>query len=218
MLYSNTRKLTLSGWLQENNASAYRSPLKLQKFLFLYEAMSKVAGEKPDFGHLRGYKRGPVFSNVWGDYTKEKTEFNRMASQSYKEHGSTINPQRASVSSFIVSTLSEDELSEFTHKMNIWKSQELRIMSGEQQVDLNSRDFSDDDTELIERLVRIYPIELVENSEVYNFGNKSFVLSKMDATKLSEQHMDVLSVLASKDDLYNPVFVEIDEEGRLLID
>ena len=40
-----------------------------------YENFAKTFGEQPDFSHLRGYKKGPVFSNVWGDYTKERASF-----------------------------------------------------------------------------------------------------------------------------------------------
>lgn len=79
MIYSNERKLSLSGWLRENNNKSYETPLKLQKFLLFYEAFTKVAGEEPDFSHLRGYNRGPVFSTVWGDYTKERSSFNKKA-------------------------------------------------------------------------------------------------------------------------------------------
>lgn len=68
MIYSNERKLCLSGWLMEHHEIEYNTPLKLQKFLLFYEAFTKVSGETPDFSHLRGYKKGPVFSNVWGKY------------------------------------------------------------------------------------------------------------------------------------------------------
>ena len=70
MLFSSDRKLSLSGWLQENNTLSYFSPLRLQKFLFFYEAFSKADGDYSDFSHLKGYKRGPVFSQVWGDTQK----------------------------------------------------------------------------------------------------------------------------------------------------
>lgn len=42
MIYSNERKLLLSGWLQENNKESYNTPLKLQKSLLLYEAFAKT--------------------------------------------------------------------------------------------------------------------------------------------------------------------------------
>lgn len=49
MIDSNERKLSLSDWLKKNHYTSYKSPLKLQTFLLLYEAFSKAAGEEPDF-------------------------------------------------------------------------------------------------------------------------------------------------------------------------
>ena len=108
MLYSNDRKLSLSGWLQENDISAYRSPLRLQKFLFFYEAFSKVNDDVSDFARLKGYKRGPVFSPVWGDYTKDRTEFDSVSLEKYHAKQTDINNLRAKRASFIVSSLSEN--------------------------------------------------------------------------------------------------------------
>ena len=90
MIYSDNRKLALSGWLKENDYSSYVVPLKLQKFLFFYESASKVAKKEYDFYKLRGYKNGPVFSQVWGDYTKERTLFDNEATKQYTENGSEI--------------------------------------------------------------------------------------------------------------------------------
>ncbi len=55
MIYSNNRKLSLSGWLKQNYENEYNMPLKLQKFLLFYESFSKVEGEETDFGHLKGF-------------------------------------------------------------------------------------------------------------------------------------------------------------------
>ncbi len=60
------------------------------KFLLFYEAFAKTFGEQPDFSHLRGYKKGPVFSNVWGDYTKERASFD-VAENGLKLLNSLIN-------------------------------------------------------------------------------------------------------------------------------
>lgn len=43
--------------------------------MLFYETFSKIVEEQTDFSHLRGYKNGPVFSNVWGGYTKDREEF-----------------------------------------------------------------------------------------------------------------------------------------------
>lgn len=77
MIHTDTRKLQLAGWLKEHGNVEYQSPLKLQKFLLLYEAFAKVDKGDGDFSHLKGYKRGPVFSQTWGDYTYERTAFDR---------------------------------------------------------------------------------------------------------------------------------------------
>ena len=149
MIYSNKRKLALSGWLKENNITSYETSLKLQKFLLFYETLTKISGETPDFSHLKGYKKEAVFSSVWSDYTKERMDFNMAAQNAYNTDPQSINKKRAEKCAFIVSTMTEKELSDFTYQMNIWKSKENRIMSGEYQVDLDESDFNSDDMQLI---------------------------------------------------------------------
>ena len=218
MIYSNERKLSLSGWLMKNNFTSYETPLKLQKFLLFYEALTKVSGESPDFSHLRGYKKGPVFSNVWGDYTKERESFNAAAQSAYDKNVESINVERAKKCAFIVGTMTEQELSDLTHQMNLWKSKENRIMSGEYQVDLDESDFNYSDEKLISTLNMICSTDIIESSTIIPLDKKYFVFSKSDAELLTEKHFDVLLTLSENEELHNPVFVEFDEEGRLLID
>ena len=218
MLYSNIRKLLLSGWLQKHDAPAYCSPLRLQKFLFLYEAFSKVDSGNADFSRLKGYKRGPVFSPVWGDYTKDRKEFDARALEAYNREKAKVNEVRAKRSSFIVSSLSENELSELTHQFNIWQAKSLRIMSGEQQVELCENDFNESDSQIVRMLEKMYPADMIQNSEIINVGEIYFVFSKKDIEKLTEQHLDILSMVSEQEELHNPVYVEIDEDGRLCVD
>ncbi len=218
MIYSNNRKLCLSGWLKHNNVKEYDTPLKLQKFLLLYEAFSKVAGEEVDFSHLKGYKKGPVFSHVWGDYTKERIAFDHAAEECYEYKKESIDELRARKCAFIVASLSERELSDLTHKMNIWKTKENRIMEGEYQVELDENDFNEEDFKLMGLLDQMYPIEMIDKSCIITLDNHYFVFSMEDKQKLTEEHMDILSVLAENEQLYNPIYVEIDDEGRLIID
>ena len=157
MLYSNNRKLLLSGWLQVHDAPAYCSPLRLQKYLFLYEAFSKVAQDHADFSRLKGYKRGPVFSPVWGDYTKDRKEFDARTLALYNQEKANVNELRAKRASFIVSSLSEDELSALTHQFHIWHAKSQRIMSGEQQVELCENDFNEADSEIVRIIKKMYP-------------------------------------------------------------
>ncbi len=218
MLYSNNRKLSLSGWLQKNNISAYNSPLRLQKFLFFYEAFSKVNHDVSDFARLKGYKRGPVFSPVWGDYTKDRAEFDNKSLEVYHAVQDSINDLRAQRAGFIVSSLSENELSTLTHQFNIWNAKRQRIMTGEQQVELDESDFNEADYTITRTLEQMYPAEIIQNCSIIAMGEKFFVFSKKDIESLTEQHFDTMASLSELDDLHNPVYVEIENEGRLCVD
>ncbi len=215
MLYSTNRKLALSGWLNEYYPEAYKNSLRLQEFLFLYEALSKAKGEEYDFSHLKGYMRGPVFSTVWGDYTKEQEAFLSESRRQFERLGDKIDSEDAIKMAFIVRTSTDNELSDLTHQFNIWNSKEHRILSGEKQVDLQDADFSDKDRELITLIGKMYDVDKILDSKIVHCNNKYFVFSIRDSKRLTEQHYDDLFKLADNEDLLNPVFTEIDDEGVL---
>lgn len=217
MINSNERKLCLSGWLQEHGIGEYNIPLKLQKFLFFYEAFSNIAGDNYDFNYLKGYRRGPVFSQVWGDYTHERESFNIASADQFHKNPNLVDNDRAETAEFIVKTMSEKELSELTHHLHIWNAKEEAIMSGVKAVSLDEKDFGEEDRKLISALWGLYPKEVIKNSEVYSAGDYFFVFNKDDAKRLTEGHFDVLEML-THEKLMNPVFVEIDDEGRLIVD
>ena len=219
MIHSNCRKLRLSGWLKNNHQKAYDTPLKFQKFLLLYEAFSKVSGEKSDFSNLKGYERGPVFSTVWGDYTKERNAFDKSADRAFASSPELIDNERAEKCAFIVSTSTENELSELTHSFNLWNCKKDRILAGEYQVALDEKDFNDHDADMVKALDQMYPIEEIRNSRIISTDRHYFVFHKDDYARLTEEQMDTLFAISNSDDeLHNPVYVEIDEDGRLLID
>lgn len=90
-------------------------------------------------------------------------------------------------------------------------------MSGEFQVDLYEVDFNNADVKLFITLDSIYSTDMIENSKIISLDKKNFVFSKSDSKLLTEKHFDILLSLAQNEELHNPVFVNIDEEGRLLI-
>ena len=218
MINSSKRKLALSGWLKEHNNVAYNSPLRLQKFLFLYEGFSKTDGEKAELSGLKGYKRGPVFSAVWGDYTKDRESFEHESVAALQSYGDSINAERAEKASFISSVLSEDELSELTHTLNIWRCKKKQIDNDEKNVSLNESDFNAADVKLLKTLESMYPVDMIQNSVPVRVGEMFFVFPKADMVNLTESHMDVLYTLSHDENLRNPVFAKIDDEGKLCID
>ncbi|MGZ9432048.1 hypothetical protein [Mycoplasma sp. CB776] len=218
-IYSNKRKLTLCGWLKENDINSYNNPLRVQKFLLFYELLSKIENEEVDFSYLKGYKKGPVFSNVYGDYKNERSTFNKIVEKTYKNNQDKINDDRALKCSFIVKTSTEQELSELTHELNLWKTKEELINKKEKNIILEEKDFNYEDQKLIKTISGIFPIEQIKNSEVLNIKEKYFVFSKQDFHNLTEKQKEILEEVANSDELYNPVYVEIDEEdGGLIFD
>lgn len=218
MLRSNERRLALSGWLMNGSKSSYNDSLKLQKYLFFYEMFSKVDEDEYDLSNLCGYKNGPVFSNVWRDYTYNRVEFDKAAELTLNRSQSVVNCERAERSMFVVDTLSVDDLIVLTHKFNIWQAKENRINNGERDVMLDERDFAEGDADIVKMLERMYSDDLVRNSVVLGYGRVSFVVPKNQYEQLTASHRRTLARLSKNHDLINPVFVSIRDDGVLEID
>lgn len=84
--------------------------------------------------------------------------------------------------------------------------------------ELDWDDFNDADINLITMLANLYPSELVENSKIIAVKEKKFVVSKVDYNKIIQNHMARLEKLAKKPKLHNPVFVKLDDEGKLVVE
>ena len=67
-------------------------------------------------------------------------------------------------------------------------------------------------------IVSAYSNDFIENSKVLQIKNKIFLLSKNDIAKFTPIQMDTLQELANEPELENPVYIAIDETGRLLVD
>ena len=220
MIFTDDRKLALSGWLYQNHKNEFFSAIKLQKFLFLYEAIAKSKNQNADFARLEGWKNGPAFSHVWGDYTYQKMEFSQKCKECYEEKSSLVDLDIVNTSSFIVKVFNEIELSELTHQFNIWNVKKHEIESGAQRVQLMESDFNQHDIELIDTLTCVYNIDFIRESEAFSVMDKTFIISKEDFQRLTENHKFVLNKLASDDNIVldNPTYLEIDSEGVLLVD
>src|SRR5690625_5131586 len=216
-LNSNLRKKTISGWLKQNYAQGFSSDLKLQKFLFFYESLSKVDGDESDFSYLKGYENGPVFSNVYGDYCYRNTRFIEEVEEAYELNHKLVDEQRANLSGFLVNILNEEDLSDLTHELNIWKVKEEEIKGGAKHMPLEEKDFNINDVNILNSLREMYTTDYIESVEIIEMSDKSFVIEKEDFTNLTEDHEDVLITLASNEGLDNPVYLTLSEDGVLLV-
>lgn len=218
MIFSSKRKQAVSGWLKENNKEGFYASLKLQKFLFFYETLSKIDGDKSEFDYLKGYEKGPVFSEVYGDYLYRKGEFIDGAEYAYNKNPEMVNEQRAEFSSFLISILNQEELSSLTHELNIWKAKENQIKKGIKQVPLCSKDLAQEDVSILNVLRETYTPTYIDSVKVLEISDKSFVFKKEDFSNLSDEQREALLEISNDETIENPVYVNISEDGVVLID
>lgn len=217
-LFSSSRKLALSGWLYEHNAEEYYNSLKLQKFLFFYEVFSASEGKDTEFNSLQGWKDGPVFGTVYGDYTYRPSEFLNESLEQFRTSIGKLDENIAKLSSFLVSIMTKKELSELTHEFNIWKTKETRIRNNEKGVILSKDDLTSADFSILEEIKNSYSIDYIESVQLIKVDEKIFILEDKKISDLTDLQKETLHVLASYDELVNPVYVNINNEGVLVVD
>jgi len=217
MLNSSKRKQALAGWLKAKDSQEFAEPLKLQKFLFFYEVVSKIENVEYDLTKLKGYAAGPVFSDVYGDYRYNKELFNQAIILTLEENEVVIDEDIATFCLFLIQTQTSEELSELTHELDIWKSKAEMIEWGEYQVSLHESNLSEADVEYIKRWRDLHPKNYLDTVKVVKMDKKRFVLPKEDYHHLTNTHYDTLQKLDKIDRLVNPVYVEIDVDGGLLV-
>lgn len=222
-MYTNTniRRLRLSAYLLLSSPQSFFNRLKLQKFLFLYEVFSYSKGNSYDFSYLKGYKNGPVFSDVYGDNAWREDFFSAtvtgISEQLKKLTVETeVDLEIVEKASFFVEVLSKNELSELTHEFDIWKNKEERIMSGESQVVLEEADFSQNDREYALDLFDLYSSSQIQNWEIYKVNGIAFLLEKDQVRFLTDELSEVLFNISLYEE-ENPVFIEI-VDGVIIID
>lgn len=218
LLFTSIRKRALSGWFAHNYSEEFSSLLKLQMFLFFYEAISKFENNDSEFHSLKGYVNGPVFSDVYKDYMHQKVEFVNNAKEAYILKKDLINENIAMFSGFLVKILNEKELSKLIHELNIWKVKDNEIQSGGKYISLSEQDLDKEDQEFLISLKSMYSTEYIESVKVKVINGKSFILHKDDVHKLTDEQQRIFITLADDDGLGNPVYISISEDGFVLFD
>lgn len=206
-----TRQLALLKWVyNEYQVQKMRElpNLIIQKFLFFYECFSKVENDIYSFDGLKGYVNGPVFSEVYGAIRYHKAELNREIAQ---EIDYEVNVARATKAFFITRSLG-NELSDFTHDLNIWRSQEPYIKRGYQQIELYDRDFSREDARMCRELLSLYTLDYIQQVKLIEYNGRVFIIDKDEEIK--EEYYDVFFEIANDKTFKNPIYVDI-HEGEL---
>ncbi|HJF30397.1 MAG TPA: hypothetical protein K8V56_01295 [Sporosarcina psychrophila] len=212
---SSEDRLTKAAWFKSHTETFSASPLKLQKFLFFYEMFAKVEQEEYDLSYLRAYPNGPVFSNTYGDLRYNQTEF-FAALDSVKDF-SIIREKIARAALMLVNTFTDTEISDLTHRLDLWKSKEELIQKGQRCITIFESDITDKDVDTISSLYDEYAYLSNQGFKVFSMLEKIFIISPEDFNELTEQHHEIIELLSQDRNLDNPVYLELDD-GVLLID
>lgn len=215
MMISSNHRQQLSAWFLTKNNSQFFSQLKLQKFLFLYEMFSKIEKGTGDFSSLKAYKNGPVYSDVYGDFTYRQENF--IAVLQNLDARNDVEEYLADYSNFIVSILNEEELSDLTHELNMWKVHRGNIHRGKLHIPMYETDIDLSDHNFVKELFHMYQDINLNEVEVLTINQTNFVLEKSLNKQLTEEQREALFTIADQE-LNNPVFVSIGEDGVLEID
>ncbi|EGP5437961.1 hypothetical protein ACOU9P_000852 [Enterococcus faecium] len=224
MLNTSKRRLYLSACFFKNSPKEFFASLKLQKFLFFYEIFNYSLDNEIHLDYLKGYKNGPVYSDVYGDYTYRMEEFQTKLEEiisGVKDKVALnvfepVNEDIAKKAAFLVSVLSKSELSELSHEFDIWKNKEARIESGEKQVKLELEDLSSKDKSLAKELYDLYSLDFIDNSFVISVNETKFIIDKSQRSQVTSELEEVLEEI-SKEEEDNPVYISI-EDGVIVVD
>ena len=111
--------------------------------------------------------------------------------------------------------MTDSELSKLTHEFNMWKVHQKQIAQNIKQIPMNEEDITEEDKEILS-FIKISEPDY--DYQILKLGEKRFVFSKDDFNQLSDGHLELLDSLSNSEELINPVYVELDSDGRLLID
>lgn len=96
------------------------------------------------------------------------------------------------------------------------------VLNDKELIDLAqkvSADLNNNDIKIFTMLKNIFTDKIINNSYIQKIGDYAFLFQKKDKTKITQLHLDSLTELVeSGAELHNPVYVNIDKDGDLLID
>ena len=205
------RKRMLIQWANKNKGEGVPwYSLRMQKFLFFYECFSKIEGDTYCFDYLKGYRNGPVFSDVY----QAMTYYADSLPKNDEVIDYAIDEERAVRAIFLVRILG-NELSEFTHNLDIWKAKKEEIITGGYQIPLHDTDFSANDEKIFTNLLSMYSISQINSVKLIETNGKTFIVPK--DLEITEQYLDVFYSVAPDDIFRSPIYVSV-HEGELCLE
>ncbi len=157
-------------WLEENNSLKENkiSGIKQQKFLLFYNLFLEVNYKKGNFEGLCAWDNGPVYTQVHAA-VKHHYTIGEIIKSINKPI--IIDEVLAKISKFIVEVLSDEEVSEITHKFDFWKT-----IINEENKDITNESISNQDKQKILDIMNSYDIDFILSHRVYRAKNCVFFI------------------------------------------
>ncbi|OSP86019.1 hypothetical protein B9W73_12595 [Lactococcus lactis] len=214
MLNSSKDTIKKMAWLNKKKNMQSLTHLQVQKFLYFYEMFQKASGKEYDFDSLKAYANGPVFGKVYGDIAYREPEVLEAID---KVEDIEIDEKSAEEALFTINSMTDTELSSLTHLFDMWNSKSDRINAGEHHIPIRESDITERDIDLVKTIIPSYPIDN-PNYHTIVIQNKRFIVSEQDFKNLTDIHYGTLELLSNEEELINPVYLSIEEDGGLLVD
>lgn len=218
MLKTSKRHLELLRWLYWNGSIQTWSQLQFYAFLFLYELQSIKEKRKTstftnyDISSLVATPDGPVFTTLRNDMFSNYIELRRYVESNRQFE---INTQWARVFSFVINSITEQELKDIMCEFHMWRRASQQFKTQSEIPMLEKHIVEKEDFALLQTLLDTVP---EYEYEILEINDKRFVLSTQDCQSLTKKQIDTLTQLSKQEQLYNPVHIQIDTNGRLVVD
>lgn len=217
MLKTSKRHLELLSWLYWNGNIQEWSQLQFYAFLFLYELQSIKEKRKTstfanyDISSLVATKDGPVFTTLRDDMFNNPIELRRYV-ESNKPF--EINTQWARAFSFTINSITEQELKAIMCEFHMWHCASQQFGTQSEVPMLEEHIVEEEDFTLLSTLFDAVP---EYEYEIIEINDKRFVLSTQDCQSANIKHFNILLQISRQEHLYNPVYIEIDANGHLIV-
>ncbi len=157
-------------WLEEkkNIKDEKISGIKQQKFLLFYNLFLETKEEKGNFEGLCAWKNGPVYTQVHAAVKHHYTIGEIIKSI---KKPIVIDEVLANISKFIVELLSDEEVSEITHKFDFWKT-----VVNNDTTNISINDISKEDINKIKKIMNTYDVEFILSHKIYKAKNCVFFI------------------------------------------
>ena len=218
MLKTTKRHLELLSWLYWHDNIQSWSRLQFYSFLFLYELRNieeerrTSAWTEYDISSLVATPDGPVFTTLRDDMTNRPVELLQYI-ESHHKFG--LDTQWARACSFAVKSMTANELKDIMYEFYMWYCASQHFGTQSEVPMLEEHIVDEEDFTLLSLLLGSVP---EYEYEILTINDKRFVLSMQDFQSLNDKQFDVLTQLSTQEQLYNPVYVHIDTNERLVVD